>query len=156
MNSSEFPPTIPTEARIDRKFLLRQFPMLIHVKLKRRTWDEHGAKVARELLSAANPHNRITNGGSDLAASTWNLAKELVHAAITTENPEHAAIRKRLGDWRNRPTPALFSALRLWMAGVLGISVTTTGAMLAAMLYGVADAKGNWEILRELSASGRK
>lgn len=149
MPAIESPHTTTNRVHINRAFLLRQYPTLVHVRRKRRTWDEHGQKVVRDFFAATKPRTRVNQGDFGFDVSTWKLAKELVHAAITTEDPAYDGIRKRLGNLQIRPTAALVSTLGMWMAGVLGLSITATGPMLATMLYGVSEASGNWEILRE-------
>jgi hypothetical protein len=60
---------------------------------------------------------------------------------------EHEPVRKRLGDFKNPSTAALFSTLSLYLAGKLGLSLTITQPMLAVMLYAVHGASGNWNVL---------
>ena len=76
------------------------------------------------------------------------MAKNRVHAVVATQDPQDHAIRRRLGNLQDPSTPVLLSTLGLWLAGVLGISVSVTGPLVAVMLYGVAQADGNWEALR--------
>lgn len=77
------------------------------------------------------------------------MAKSRVHAVVASQDPEYHAIRRRLGNLRNPSTPALLSTLGLWLAGMLKISVSVTGPLVAVMLYSVAEADGDWEVLRD-------
>ena len=135
---------------IDTDFLLRQVAGLVQVKRKRRTWGEFGDKVVREYHGQAS---RVQPGRNGIEAevvtesSEWGLAKELVHAVMANRDPRHDAIRKRLGNLQEPSTPRLLSTLSLWLAGVLGISTSATGPMVAAMLYAVGVADGDWEVL---------
>ena len=83
-------------------------------------------------------------------AACWSMAKDLMHAVLATRDPKHHAIRRRLGNLQDPSTPVLLSALGLWLAGVLGISVSVTSPLVAVMLYSVAEADGDWEVLRAL------
>lgn len=76
------------------------------------------------------------------------MAKSRVHAVVALQDPQHHAIRRRLGNLLDPSTPVLLSALGLWLAGVLEITVSVTSPMVAVMLYGVAEADGNWGVLR--------
>ena len=78
----------------------------------------------------------------------WRMVKELVHAVVELREARHDEIRKRLGNLQEPSTPRLWATLTLWLAGVLGISTSVTGPLVAAMLYGVAEAGGDWKILR--------
>jgi hypothetical protein len=66
---------------------------------------------------------------------------------MATSDPENAPVLKRLGDFKNPSTAALFSTLSLYLAGKLGLSLTITQPMLAVMLYAVHGASGNWNVL---------
>ena len=128
----------PMSVRIDTAFLLRQVPKLAQVRRKRRTWDEFGGKVFADFQKT--PARR----GAD-----WERAKELVHAVVTGCQAEHDAIRKRLGNLQEPSTPVLMTTLTLWLAGALGVPVSMTIPALAAMFCGVAEAGGDWEVLRK-------
>lgn len=131
------------------RYLKQQLPSLVSVERKRRTWDEHGVKVTLEALSGKRPLSQGGRGHSGKEDLTWNRAKALAHAVIISNRPEYSAIRKQLGDWRNRSTAALLSTLSLWMAGTLGVSITAMRPMLATILYGVAATGGDWDVLLE-------
>jgi hypothetical protein len=146
---NEFPETSADRFQIDIRYLTQQLPSLVSVERKRRTWDEHGAKVTLEALSGKRPLSQAGRGLSGKEDLTWNRAKALAHAVIISNKPEYSAIRKQLGDWRNRSTAALLSTLSLWMAGTLGVSITAMRPMLATMLYGVAATGGDWDVLLE-------
>jgi hypothetical protein len=105
--------------------------------------------VTLEALSGKRPLSQAGRGHSGKEDLTWNRAKALAHAVIISNRPDYSAIRKQLGDWRNRSTAALLSTLSLWMAGTLGVSITAMRPMLATMLYGVAAAGGDWDVLLE-------
>ncbi len=135
-------------------YLIRQLPSLIDVERKRRSWDEHGEKVTRDFLSGRRPLCRVDRSLSGREVFIWSRAKALAYSVIVSNRPEHSVIRKQLGDWRNRPTAALLSTLSLWMAGALGVSVTVAGPMLVTMLYGVAEAGEDWEVLRDSQWGG--
>lgn len=129
---------------------MRQVSGLVQVKRRRRTWNEFGEKVIEDYLNSSPKVRRpITRGESaDGAEATyWSMAKELVHSVVASQDPTYGGIRKRLGDLQNPSTPLLLSTLSLWLAGVLGISTSVTGPLVAAMLFGVAEAGGDWDIL---------
>ena len=147
--------TLPTAAgshriRIDVSFLVRQVAGLARVKMRRRTWNEFGEKVLKEYLSSSNlarigwnPRNREVTPES----TYWKMTRTLVHEVVATADPKHDMIRKRLGNLRDPSTRVLLSTLSLWLAGALGITTSVTGPLVAAMLFGVADAGGDWEVL---------
>lgn len=142
-------PSPPSTAgiQIDTRFLLRQVPSLAQVRRKHRTWNDYGEKLVREL-QVPTPTVRTMTGMPDPGdASEWSYAKQLIHGVLATRQPEYDAIRKRLGDLQATSTPNLLSTLGLWLAGVLGMSVSVTKPMVAVMLYAVAEASGDWKIL---------
>ncbi len=146
-----FPPATPPRVNIDMAFLLRQVTSLADVKRKRRTWNEFGEKAFQDLDRASPGSRRLKSRiepDRASAASYWGMVKELVHAVVGSRDPAYDGIRRRLGDLREPSTPLLLSTLSLWLAGVLGISVSVTGPLVAVMLYGVAEAGGDWEILK--------
>ncbi len=133
-------------------YLLRQVSALMQVKRKRWTWNECGEAVIRNCMNTA-PKTRDVRDSGEAPASTeaayWNMAKALVHAVLAARDPKHDAIRKRLGSLHEPSTPRLLSTLGLWLAGVMGISVSVTGPMVAVMLYAAGEADGSWEVLRD-------
>jgi hypothetical protein len=153
MSLFEFPPAMRPRIRIDTDFLVRQVATLARVKWKRRTWNECGEKVFRDFVrSSRTVHlraSRVDAATASEASAYWIMAKGLVHAVVASRDPRHEAIRKRLGNLLEPSTPRLWSTLSLWLAGVLGISTSVTGPLVAVMLYGVAEAGGNWEALRD-------
>lgn len=151
MTSSEPPSAATARIHVDTAFLLRQVSALVHVKRKRRTWNEFGEKLIEDYLSSSPKVRRpmAEMESTDASEATcWSIAKELVHSVVASQDPTYGGIRKRLGNLQNPSTPRLLSTLSLWLAGVLGISTSATGPLVAVMLYGVAEAGGDWEALR--------
>jgi hypothetical protein len=132
----------PAPLRIDQTFLLRKVSGLKLVKQNRRTWDELGEKVMQNFLRATGQSTATIS-----EVSAWAIAKELVYEVLASRDPRFDSIRKRLGNLREPSTPRLLSTLGLWLAGVLGISVTATMPMVAVILYGLGDANGSWSEL---------
>lgn len=150
MTSSELPSAATPRIYVDTAFLLRQVSALVQVKRRRRTWNEFGEKVIEDYLSSSPKVRRPMTGAESAAgpeAIYWGMAKELVHSVVASQDPTYGGIRKRLGNLPTQSTPRLLSTLSLWLAGVLGISTSVTGPLVAAMLLGVAEAGGDWEIL---------
>ena len=144
-------PASTGQTPINTAFLLRQVSTLALVKRKRRTWNEFGEIVFRDFERSSSRVRRTATRVSPVEAPeaiNWGLAKELVHAVVASQDPRHEAIRRRLGNLQEPSTPLLLSTLSLWLAGVLGISVSVTGPLVAVMLYAVAEAGGDWGILR--------
>lgn len=77
------------------------------------------------------------------------MAKSLVYAVLASRDPQHDAIRQRLGNLQEPSTPRLLSTLSLWLAGKMGISVSVTVPLVAVMLYAAAEAGGTWDVLGE-------
>lgn len=150
MSLSEYPPSMRSRIHIDTAFLLHHLSALAQVKRKRRTWNELGEKLLRDFMETS-PAARMVRSRDEPAissvAGSWSMAKGRVHAVVASQDPQHHAIRRRLGNLQNPSTPVLLSALGLWLAGVLGISTSVTGPLVAVMLYGVAEAEGDWDVL---------
>lgn len=151
MTSSASPSAATAGNYFDTAFLLRQVSGLALVKRRRRTWNEFGQMVIDDLQSSS-PKGRKPRAGEDSTdaseATFWGMAKELIHSVVATQDPTYDGIRKRLGNLQEPSTPLLLSTLSLWLAGVLGISVSVTLPLVATMLYGVAETGGDWEALR--------
>ena len=145
MSSQAPPPPLSPPIQIDINFLLRQVSALVQVRRRRRTWNELGEAVLRDFMESY-PLARME-------ATRWSSAKSLVHAVLATRDPQHDAIRNRLGNLQQPSTPLLLSTLGLWLAGVLGISVTVTRPLVAVMLYAAGEAGGDWEVLRNHTES---
>lgn len=143
MDSLALPSPSAVKLLIDQDFLLRQVSLLIRVKRRRCSWDEFGEMVARDFLSPRNGRGKPSPGSSE-----WQLAKELVHGVLATADPQYDGIRKRLGTRETASTPLLLSTLSLWLAGILQISVSMTVPMTACLLYAIAEAGGDPEILK--------
>ncbi len=131
---------------IDQNFLIRQLPSLTRIKRNHFSWDEFGEKVARDFFQPQNQLLVKTDTNSPMMPE-WNLAKKLIHDVLTSANSQHNGIRKRLGNLREPSTPLLLSTLSLWLAGILGISVSVTMPMVAVMLYAMGEAQGDPGIL---------
>ncbi len=150
MTSLEISDVEANGIQIDTAYLLRQVSTLAQVIRQERTWNEFGEKVGRDFRSSTPTLRVVSEEGeveTPVRQSTWTRAKELIHSVLAGREPKYDAIRKRLGNLREPWTPALLSTLSLWLAGVLGISVSATIPMVAAMLYAVAEASGDCEIL---------
>jgi hypothetical protein len=150
MTSLEPPSNRNAWIGLDSMFLMRQLPALSEVKHKRVGWNDLGARITREYQPKP-PRNRPKASHPDETGSPagecWRRAKNLLHNIMATSDPENAPVRKRLGDFKNPSTAALFSTLSLYLAGKLGLSLTITQPMLAVMLYAVHGASGNWNVL---------
>ena len=145
------PPASTSRIAIDTAFLLRQVATLAQVKWQRRTWDEFGEMILRDLERSSRTVRRTpvrVHPAETPEAVYWRMVKELVFAVVELREERHDEIRKRLGTLQEPSTPRLWSTLTLWLAGVLGISTSVTGPLVAALLYGVAEAGGDWEVLR--------
>jgi hypothetical protein len=155
MTSLEPPPERVASLRINLEFLMRQLPVLAEVKRNRVTWDELGANITRK--SQTKPATRIRRKTKSLkedavpltapAAECWPQAKELLHRIMATVDTENEPVRKRLRDFNDPSTAALFSTLSLYLAGKLGVSLSLSQPLLAVMLYAVHQASGNWDVL---------
>ena len=106
-----------------------------------------GETVLRDYISSA-PTPRVEAPVSREAAR-WRMAKSLVYAVLASRDPQHDAIRQRLGNLQEPSTPRLLSTLSLWLAGKMGISVSATVPLVAVMLYAAAEAGGTWDVLGE-------
>ncbi len=143
MISPELFPTMTSLNPIDTAFLLKQYQPLAELRRKRLSWNDFGAGLERNFKGASR---QIMTGRSRFrataGAANWDVAKELVCDVMTGNDPEHDGIRKRLGNPQEPETARLLSTLSLWLAGVLGISVSITKPMVAVMLYAVGEAGG--------------
>ena len=133
---------------IDADFLLQKVHSLRQVQQGHLTWNEFGEKIARSVPgNYRRYHDHDPERAPAPGPTVWLSAKELVHAAMISQDLKYEQVRKRLIYFERPSTPSLFTTLSLWLAGKLGISVTTTQPMVAAMLYGVGQSDGNWGIL---------
>ncbi len=125
----------------ETEFLLRLMPELDAVRRKTRGWDELGEKIAtqmeRERRSKAEPDE-----------SLWRRAKRVVHMAMTGSDAKNAAIRTRVS---GSPviSAGMLADLSLWLAGELGVTISVTKRLVTTMLVGVAESKGDWNVLAE-------
>jgi hypothetical protein len=87
-------------------------------------------------------------GKTERSCPLWDRAKFTVHEAITGNQPEHSYIRNRVLASKSI-SAMLHSDLSLWLAGKLSISIAVTKRLVALMLVGVAEAKGDWNVLDE-------
>jgi hypothetical protein len=152
MTLSEFAPAAPPRIRIDTVFLLRHVSTLSQVRQKRRTWNEFGEKVFDDFKKSSAVRRQLASWAGPAAASEatyWSMAKELIYVVVAGQDPRHDGIRERLGNLQEPSTARLWTTLNLWLAGELGISTSVTGPLIAVMLYGVAEASGDWEVLRD-------
>ncbi len=155
MTSLEPPPERVASLSINLEFLMRQLPTLAEVKRKRMSWDELGARISQEYLTRPAPRTRRKTSNPDeiavpvaiLSVECWPQAKELLHRIMATDDTENEPVRKRLRDFNDPSTAALFSTLSLYLAGKLCISLSLTQPLLAVMLYAVHQASGNWDVL---------
>ena len=125
----------------ETEFLLRLMPDLNTVRRKTRGWDEFGEKIAnqmeKERRSKAEPEE-----------SLWHRAKRVVHMAMTDSDAKNAAIRTRVGG-SSIISPGMLADLSLWLAGELGVTISVTKRLVATMLVGVAESKGDWNVLAD-------
>mgnify|MGYP000064103261 CR=1 FL=1 len=129
------------EIKVDTDFLIRKVSSLLHVKNQRRTWDEHGEKIAKNFLPTAPAFRLIDDDFAVPKTSTvpdWQQAKEIIHAVLNSEDTKYHAIRKRLRNLHNPSTQMMLSVLSIWLSGVMGISTSVTHPMVASILYGAA------------------
>lgn len=87
------------------------------------------------------------NWEKGMRISYWDLAKGLVHSVLGGEAEELEPIRTRLRKTPAGSTAALSSMVSLWLAGQLSLSVTITNPLVAVMLYAVAEAGGDADVL---------
>lgn len=137
-----------TRTAIDTRFLLRQVSSLTKVQEREHTWDEFGGRLDRLNQWPPLPVHLMDRADESSPSSNWEMAKELVHEVITSEEPKYQAIRRRLGDLEQPSTARILTTLSIWLAGVLGISVSKTTPMVATILYAVAKSPEEWEVLR--------
>jgi hypothetical protein len=122
-------------------FLTLAMPELVAVRNRRLDWRKYGEAMSDRMerdwgLSRANQ------------VSFWNRARLAVHEAVTGKDPKSATIRLRI---RKSPTISnvMLGDLSLWLAGEMKVSVSVTKRLVAVMLLGVSEAKGDWNVLGE-------
>ena len=143
-------PVCSAKIQIDAEFLLQKVSELNQVKQNRLTWNEFGERIAGHQQATPIPTGSARGPAQSATPpepSDWFRAKELVHAVLASRDPKYEPICNRLFHSNHSSTAALLSTLSLWVAGKLGLSVTMTQPMVAVMLYAVARASGNWNIL---------
>ncbi len=116
-------------------------PELDAVRKRPGGWNLFGKKIASQM-------EQDGWGKPNAPAPLWDRAKFTVHEAITGNQPEHSYIRNRVLASKSI-SAMLHSDLSLWLAGKLSISIAVTKRLVALMLVGVAEAKGDWNVLDE-------
>ena len=125
----------------DTGFLKHLIPDLEVVRRKRGGWNDYGEMVGNQL-------ERDGWSRSKREGTLWERAKRVVHLAMTGDAAKDAAIRARVQS--PKITSAIMLAdLSLWLAGEMGVSISVTKRLVAAMLLGVVESKGNWDALGE-------
>lgn len=125
----------------ETEFLLRLIPGLEAVRRKKRGWDAYGEMLALHVGGAWKK-------GTTQEVSLWKYAKRVVHAAMTGVDAKDETIRKRV-QTSHRARSLVFSDLSLWLSGKLGIPISETNLLVAAMLIGLAESEGDWNTLVE-------
>jgi hypothetical protein len=121
---------------IDEAYLLRKYPDLAILLRQGYHPDEVGeAWLHRAQRAISRQHSQLRQLG---ASEDWAQAKEILHRVLYTEDPEFAIIRGRLFARAGIRTPEVVSSLSLWLAGHLGLSLTTVTPLVAVMLYEIA------------------
>lgn len=121
------------------EFLLHSMPDLEAIRRKARGWDDYGDKIATLM-------EKDQRGKPATEESLWRRAKHLVHTAMTGNDARNVSIRTRV--CRSPTVSALVHAdLSLWLAGELSISISVTKRLVAVMLVGLAESKGDWNAL---------
>jgi len=140
------PPRVP-----DKSQLLRLAPQLKQVREGRLTWHQLGEMLVRDTGLPAPRGSEVRmvfpNWEKGMRISYWDLAKGLVHSVLGGEAEELEPIRTRLRKTPAGSTAALSSMVSLWLAGQLSLSVTITNPLVAVMLYAVAEAGGDADVL---------
>lgn len=122
----------------ETEFLLRLMPDLEAVRRRTRGWDDFGEKITTQ--------KERYRGKTSTDESLWIRAKRVVHTAMTNSDAIHAAIRTRV-HLSPKVSAFVLAELSLWLAGELGVSISVTKRLVAAMLIGVAESKGDWNTL---------
>ncbi|MBC8128289.1 MAG: hypothetical protein H8M99_14205 [Gloeobacteraceae cyanobacterium ES-bin-144] len=134
---------------INPDFLVEHVPPLRAAKRNRHSWEEFGETIDRNI-----PRNALLLVDSDeeskiqpTTESLWKHAKEWVYEIIVHENPKYHRVCRELNSLEHISTPALLSSLSMRLSGELKIPLSAAQSMVAAILYGVFTAAGDWEIL---------
>ncbi len=133
--------------KIDTRYLLSHFPALIQIRRKQRTWSDFGSSLIRELQNPTHANRSRNKNPEAEELSEWEMAKQLIYGVLATHDSQYDGIRRRLGNFKTLSTASILSVLSIWLAGVLGVSVTVTKPMVAVILFAVAEAAGDWNVL---------
>lgn len=141
MPSTEMSPEDQERFFNETDFLTLAMPELVPVRNRRGDWQKFGASMADRMerdwgISRANQ------------PPLWDRAQRAVHEAVTGSDPKHESIRLRLRK-STAISNVMLGDLSLWLAGEMKISISATKRLVAVMLLGVSEAKGDWNVLGE-------
>lgn len=132
-------PPLGADPRIDVAYLFGKFPDLALLERQGMGLDAIGNElVRRKLHKHSRKHKSARAAGSETDLQEWVRTKEALREVFCTDNPGFNEIRKRLREHSGALTPHLLSTLSLWLAGFLGMSLTTATPLVATVLFGIA------------------
>lgn len=132
-------PTFGADPRIDVAYLFGKFPDLALLERQGLGLDAIGNElVRRKLHKHSRKHKTARAAGTEADQHEWLRTKEALREVFCTENPDFHEIRKRLREHSGALTPHLLASLSLWLAGHLGMSLTTVTPLVATVLFGIA------------------
>lgn len=132
-------PPFGADSKIDVAYLFGKFPDLALLERQGMGLDAIGNElVRRKLHKHSRKHKATRTDGDGTDQREWLRTKEALREVLCSENPDFAEIRKRLREHSGALTPHLLATLSLWLAGHLGMSLTTVTPLVATVLFGIA------------------
>lgn len=132
-------PSFGADPRIDVGYLFGKFPDLALLERQGLGLDAIGNELVRRKLYKHSRNQRIARsetGGPD--QREWLRTKQALREVFCTDHPDFDDIRRRLRQHSGALTPHLLATLSLWLAGFLGMPLTTVTPLVATVLFGIA------------------
>lgn len=131
--------TLGTNPQIDVRYLFGKFPDLALLERQGFGLDAIGNELVRRKLYKHSRNQKITRfEGSEPDQREWLQTKSALFEVFCTDHPDFEGIRRRLRRHSGAITPHLLGTVSLWLAGFLGLSLTTVTPLVATVLFGIA------------------
>lgn len=132
-------PPFGADSKIDVAYLFGKFPDLSLLERQGLGLDAIGNELVRRKLHKHSSKHKVARAAEpETNQREWLRTKEALREVFCSDNPDYNEIRKRLREHSGALTPHLLATLSLWLAGHLGMSLTTVTPLVATVLFGIA------------------
>jgi hypothetical protein len=132
-------PSFGADPRIDVAYLFGKFPDLALLERQGLGLDAIGNELVRRKLHKHSRRHKIARlEANEPDQREWLRTKQALRELFCTDNPDFDEIRRRLNQHSGALPPHLLATLSLWLAGFLGMPLTTVTPLVATVLFGIA------------------